>query len=304
MAGRPPFDGDNPLGIAVQHVHNEPPALNELRPDLTSGLVKLVSTMLCKNPKDRFQSAAELTESVARELDSSDVVPLSGMDLTVPDSTRLPTATSIAARELSRIMEIDRQSQSAKKSLTKRYVLLALILAVAFGAGGLLARWRNTESVKAMILQADESTALHQIPKKESILHQFYFAADENTAAAWKAVWHHYPPSSNSQNRKYALRAKQHLARYFMARDQWDKALAVLDELANVDSLEYSEFQTFGKAGQAIVYEMQGKFDQVARCLASVFPDKHLLDEQMQSELAALARRVRRGRSTRSNDSQ
>src|SRR6478672_13394799 len=60
LAGRPPFDGDTALAVAVQHLRNEPLRLETVRPDIPSGLCRIVHKMLAKNPLDRFQKPADI----------------------------------------------------------------------------------------------------------------------------------------------------------------------------------------------------------------------------------------------------
>jgi hypothetical protein len=57
VAGRPPFLGDNPIAVALNHLNDDPPPL----PDDVPGPVRaLVATALAKNPADRFPSAAAM----------------------------------------------------------------------------------------------------------------------------------------------------------------------------------------------------------------------------------------------------
>ena len=60
LVGRAPFDGDTPLSVAVQHLQNPPPPLNDFRPDVPAALDKIVTQLLAKKPADRYSSAAEL----------------------------------------------------------------------------------------------------------------------------------------------------------------------------------------------------------------------------------------------------
>ena len=60
MAGRPPFQGDTPLSVAIQHLQTPAPDLAQLRPDLPPELCDIVSKLLAKKPRDRYRSAADL----------------------------------------------------------------------------------------------------------------------------------------------------------------------------------------------------------------------------------------------------
>lgn len=60
LSGRPPFDGPNPLAIATQHVHDEPPPLL----DASTAAQATLSTALAKNPSDRFPDAASFRRAL------------------------------------------------------------------------------------------------------------------------------------------------------------------------------------------------------------------------------------------------
>jgi serine/threonine-protein kinase len=65
LAGRPPFESDDVQEIGAQHVHAEPPALDELRPGLPAELVQLVHRLLAKAVADRPDSAAAVAAELA-----------------------------------------------------------------------------------------------------------------------------------------------------------------------------------------------------------------------------------------------
>ncbi len=65
LTGRPPFERDTPMATLVAHVHDTPPALADLRPDLPEDLQAVVQRCLAKNPDDRFQDADTLEQALA-----------------------------------------------------------------------------------------------------------------------------------------------------------------------------------------------------------------------------------------------
>lgn len=68
--GRPPFMGDNPVAIALQHVGERPVPPSELRPGLPSELERVILRALAKSPVDRWASADEFLAAL-RDLDQS-----------------------------------------------------------------------------------------------------------------------------------------------------------------------------------------------------------------------------------------
>ncbi|GAA3608129.1 hypothetical protein GCM10022419_111330 [Nonomuraea rosea] len=64
LAGRVPFEGENAVAIALQHLHDPPPPLPD---DVPAGVAEIVMRALAKNPADRWPSAAALA-AAARAL--------------------------------------------------------------------------------------------------------------------------------------------------------------------------------------------------------------------------------------------
>ncbi len=78
LAGHPPFDGDNALYVALQHVEDEPPPLPA---DVPPQVRDLISRAMAKHPGDRFPSAAAFADAA---MDASDAVTRSRTTWTQP----------------------------------------------------------------------------------------------------------------------------------------------------------------------------------------------------------------------------
>ncbi|MGS2618361.1 protein kinase domain-containing protein [Micromonospora sp. LZ34] len=68
LAGRPPFEGENPLQVALRHQHDEPAPLPAGTPP---AVVALVERAMAKRPGDRYPSAAALAEAAAETRDAT-----------------------------------------------------------------------------------------------------------------------------------------------------------------------------------------------------------------------------------------
>jgi eukaryotic-like serine/threonine-protein kinase len=66
LAGRVPFDGDTAVAIAVQHVHEPPPRLQELRPDVPEAVAASVERLLAKQEEDRYPTAGAAAADLRR----------------------------------------------------------------------------------------------------------------------------------------------------------------------------------------------------------------------------------------------
>ena len=66
LAGQVPFDAEDPQALMRMHLYSTPPALREIRPDLTPMLVDILGRCMAKSRQDRPASAAELERSLMR----------------------------------------------------------------------------------------------------------------------------------------------------------------------------------------------------------------------------------------------
>ncbi|MBV8817905.1 MAG: protein kinase [Acidobacteriaceae bacterium] len=66
LAGRLPFTDDSPLGLMLEVVKAEVPNVMALNRDVDPQLSGILARMVAKDPKDRFQSCAELADALAR----------------------------------------------------------------------------------------------------------------------------------------------------------------------------------------------------------------------------------------------
>ncbi|HQL98968.1 MAG: Serine/threonine-protein kinase PrkC [Firmicutes bacterium ADurb.BinA205] len=64
LTGRKPFDSDNPVAIAVMHMHDIPERPRALNPDIPDGLEEIVLRAMEKAPEDRYQSTGEMIADI------------------------------------------------------------------------------------------------------------------------------------------------------------------------------------------------------------------------------------------------
>ncbi len=64
LTGRRAFDGDSRASIVAKVMTSEPPALTEVQPLAPAALERLVRSCLAKDPRDRWQSAADLATAL------------------------------------------------------------------------------------------------------------------------------------------------------------------------------------------------------------------------------------------------
>ena len=251
LAGRPPFEGDTPLNIAIQHLHKEPPRLEDLRPDLPSGLCRIIHKMLAKATRDRHQTAAQLlTELRGLAIAGLEEGWPSGMeDWTAPELQALTAAPTEATQQLAAVF----QREASWRRRPHRGWRLAGVVFVAFLAGSVLA-WATRPSP---LLQVSEEE-LPKVEPQPTVREQYLYAASIGTQRAWESVERCFPAGQNEQNRYYALRAKQRLAELYLEHGDLSHAWECYAELADVDATQV-QFQAIGLAGQANIHLLRGE---------------------------------------------
>ena len=60
MTGRPPYDGDSPVAVAIQHINGGAPRPTSLNPNIPVGMEQIIMKAMALEPKDRYSSATEL----------------------------------------------------------------------------------------------------------------------------------------------------------------------------------------------------------------------------------------------------
>jgi len=98
LAGQPPFKGQSPFEVAIQHVQNDPPRLADIRPDLPAELCTLVQRLMAKKPEDRVQTGREIARELVRLRDS--LVGVSGTSPALTVGPGPPQASDAASTQI------------------------------------------------------------------------------------------------------------------------------------------------------------------------------------------------------------
>ncbi|HEV2236068.1 MAG TPA: protein kinase, partial [Ktedonobacterales bacterium] len=68
LTGRPPFDGDTPVAVAMKHIQEPPEPPTTYNPSIAPGLERIIMRCLEKDPRDRFRDG----DALAYALDNLD----------------------------------------------------------------------------------------------------------------------------------------------------------------------------------------------------------------------------------------
>lgn len=214
LAGRPPFEADSPLSLAVKHLHDSPLPLEEARPvhDLPNWLCVAVARLMEKNPERRFQSPAELSQFVRHSMNENG--PLG--NATAELATRID-----ATKTLQRLLREERSFSKSKGFLQR--VLLVTCPALLFMIAAWMGRLENPQSVRSLLAENE-----FEVSTQSSVGAQYLEAARLNEPEAWRKVSEAFPPSDSPINAAYALKANIQLSRLYRARGQFNEAESCL----------------------------------------------------------------------------
>ena len=284
LAGRPPFDGETALAVAVQHVRNQPRRLENVRPDLPQGLCRVVHRLLEKDPADRYQRPAELLQDLRTlqvelgEADS-DAWQLEGIeDWSTAEMIAVADARVAATQRLDALMKSSAHKQHPPRAWWPK-VLVAVTLAFFIGA---IAAWRGREA--DLLAQPGDGTPI--VERMETAEAQYFHALALQNDAGYQAVWNYFPEDDYFSNR-----AKQQLARLYLDRGDLRAANRLFRDLANLEAAEV-KLRAFGLAGQILVYEQRGENKSAAGLLAELLPLREHLDPSTDKQIDAVRRRL------------
>ena len=281
LAGRPPFDGETALAIAVQHLRNEPLRLETLRPDIPSGLCRVVHKMLAKSPQDRFQKPADVLKEL-RTLTISGLGDEWQHDLAGWSTTEMVTngeARTQATQMLATVL-VEQKKLSAQRA---RWGLATLCMFLALSLGLAAAYFTRPQS----LLTAAHPKSL-EVPKLANAELQYWNAFFTPSEEAWKAVAEYFP-AQTAENQQWTRKASRRLGEYYLNRGELEKAMLTYQGLSALEETAQG-FRLAGLVGEAIVYDRWNKREDVVDRLKRIQAQKQmlLLDNFLKEEIDRL----------------
>ncbi|MCA9227669.1 MAG: protein kinase, partial [Planctomycetales bacterium] len=279
LSGRPPFEAETALGVAVQHLKKEPVRLETLRPDIPEGLCQIVHKMLAKEPEQRYQRASELIRDLrALRIEGND-------DDWPADMENWPTETGTTPGQLAATQQLAALMQQETQQRSRRWpaiLVASLMVVVAVMLGALLAWITRPEP-----LLSQTTPAALAVTKLDSSQAQYYHAIGRNTEEAWLSVAKYFPPTAEPRiiNERYALLAKLRLAEFYSDQNRLAEANKAYNEVINYETSD-RQYEAFALAQQASLLERRGDHDAALAKLqhlgTSVMPT---LDERYRQQV-------------------
>ncbi len=248
LAGEPPFRGETALAVAIQHVKAEPARLEGIRPDLPAALCRVIHKMMAKQPEQRFQHPRDVLREL-RTLQS----PTAGENGEVDDDWTVGELTALGETPIAFTHELD--------GLMKTQTLLATrrgwwrYAAVAAAASALILGGLIGLATRESFLLADQE-GNQGIPPKDTAYAQVQYALffeNGNNPEAWEAVLRYHKDDS-----RWAPHARQALAMLYLQSRQYDLALPLFEQLADMPAID-RQYRAIGLAGQVVIHAIQNE---------------------------------------------
>ena len=64
MTGRPPYDGESPVAVAIKHINGGAPLPSSLNPNIPGGLEQIIMRGMALDVKDRYESATQMLQDM------------------------------------------------------------------------------------------------------------------------------------------------------------------------------------------------------------------------------------------------
>jgi serine/threonine-protein kinase len=269
LAGAPPFTGDSPLSVAVQHLNQPAEPLGRRRPDVPERFAAVIDRMLAKKPDDRYAEPAALLRELhqlagdgaaqgwaARPDDWS----LAEMIMVADDRAEVTSRLDNLMKTGS-LLKQKRRSWKWRAAAMAGCVLFGAAVAAVFGRPSLL------------------DDRQRGVPPFDDPWRQLYHARLVDTPPAWQAVITHFPVTDADTHYCHNL-ARVGLASCYLFRNRdYERAKEPLLKLADLAPTERS-FRAFGIAGLIVAYTAREQYDQAIEF-------NQQLDEAMRSQVQA-----------------
>ena len=133
LTGRVPYDGDNPVAVAMQHLHATPVPIQNLAPDVPPALIRVYMKAMEKNPALRYQTARDMAADIRAALENRPerpVYPEKELDVQQPKPQMIKEGTGKP-----QISDTGRNRSEAARRKRTRMIVLTLMLGIALAVG-------------------------------------------------------------------------------------------------------------------------------------------------------------------------
>ena len=263
LAGRPPFEANTSMNVALQHLRDSPPEIESLRPDLPSDLCQIVNRMLAKDPQDRFADGRAVLQTLEQFSPGSTkrefplrVTPSQGLS-----SEGLTQFRQAATQQLSAVMAREEKHRPLSRTpLFWASIGGALLLGVTLGLP-------ENDPYLLSVAEIPET----EIRNMGSVEAQYELARRLDTEEAWESVALYFPGDRN-----YRGMAEKELAERYLEEDRRNEALEIFGQFVSRHPTD-SKFHVYGLAGQYVMMVLDGEEQSAFQIFESLWPRRKRL---------------------------
>ena len=115
LSGKVPFDGENPVSVALMKLENEPKDIRDTAVNIPDSVAAVVMKAISKDQGERYMNAAAMAYDLKEILDGSDV--------------------TMAIHKRTTQKKQTKKTKNKKSNTTSAVIVMSVILAVLFGVG-------------------------------------------------------------------------------------------------------------------------------------------------------------------------
>jgi eukaryotic-like serine/threonine-protein kinase len=132
LVGQVPYHADSQVGVAMKHVNEEMPDVQQRRPELSAAAAMVVERATAKDPNERYQSVGEMIDDLSTALE----VEAARAGSTTGEATSILEAVPPAERKLPGGQRWSRLAIAALLLVAAAVIAVVIIISGGHGPGG------------------------------------------------------------------------------------------------------------------------------------------------------------------------
>ena len=161
LTGRVPFDGENPVAVAMQHLHSVPVPIQSLAPDVPPAVVAICMRAMEKNPALRYQSARDMAADLRTALEDRGQRP---QYLEQTEVRQPPPHVNQSGSDSGRQRKLDERARRLKNIWTALSIIVSIgvIFGLYFGIRAMIEHYTTT-TVTPDVVGLDLTSAVQKM---------------------------------------------------------------------------------------------------------------------------------------------
>ena len=179
LTGKVPYDGDNPVAVAMQHLHATPVPIQNLAPDVPPALIRVCMKAMEKNPAMRYQTARDMAADIRDALENRQDHPVyPEKELEVQQPKPQFKEENKTNSDTGRNQVIGPQRERVIRILMTIILGIALVTGLFFGVRAIFHQVTTTATVPA-VLEMNVKDA-EELLTREGLKYEEMFFNNEN----------------------------------------------------------------------------------------------------------------------------